>query len=207
MVPTLPSLSSIRLHLVFSPASPEQTGKRSGGAFQFRKRNLIFLQSDILPSGCLLTRRGTTGYTVSIGQDCVNHGSNLQSTIALSSGESEFYALTRGAALGLSLKSLMEDWGEKYDLIVLSDSSAARGTAARRGLGKLRRVQTRYLWIQERVANNDLTVKAVGTKDNLADLCTKLVNKETCERHMKTLCQEFREGKATGAKALESTLV
>ena len=58
-------------------------------------------------------------------------------------------------ALGLSLKSLMADWGQKYDLIVLSDSSAARGTAARRGLGKLRHVQNRYLWPQKRVATND----------------------------------------------------
>ena len=51
LVPTLPSLSSIRLHMVFSPASLEQTGKRSGGAFKFRKRNPIFhiLQSDMLP--------------------------------------------------------------------------------------------------------------------------------------------------------------
>ena len=64
---------------------------------------------------------------------------------------------TRGAALGLGLKSLMADWGQKYDLIVLTDSSAARGTAARRGLGKLRHVQARYFWVQERVANNDLT--------------------------------------------------
>jgi len=131
----------------------------------------------------------------------------LQSTIALGSGESEFYALTRGAALGLSLKSLTADWGQKYDLIVLSDSSAARGTAARRGLGKLRHVQTRYLWDQERVSNNDLAVKSVNTKQNLADLCTKPVSRETCDKHMRTLCQEFREGKASGAEALESTKV
>ena len=135
----------------------------------------------------------------------MKHGSNLQSTIALSSGESEFYALTCGAALGLSLKSLMADWGQKNDLIVLSDSSAARGTAARRGLGKLRHVQARYLWVQERVANNDLTVKSVNTKQHLADLCTKHLIREACEKHMRTLCQEFREGKASGAKALEST--
>ena len=115
-------------------------------------------------------------------QELVAH--QHQSTIALGSGESEFYALTRGAALGLSLKSLMADWGQKYDLIVLTDSSAARGTAARRGLGKLRHAQARYFWVQERVANNDLTVKSLNTKQNLADLCTKPVSRETCEKHM-----------------------
>ena len=81
---------------------------------------------------------------------------------------------------------------------------AARGTASRRGLGKLRHVQTRYLWIQERVAKNELKIIAVGTKQNVADLCTKPVNKDTCEKHMKTLGQIFATGKASGAKALES---
>ena len=127
-----------------------------------RPTNVIKAQTATTP-----TRRSTTGYTRSIGTHCVKHGSNLQSTVALSSEESEFYALTCGAALGLSLKSLMAGWGQKYDLIiVLSDSSAARSTAARRGLGKVRHVQTRYLWVQERMANNDLTVKSVNTKQN-----------------------------------------
>ena len=94
-----------------------------------RPTDLIKVHADSDHARCLLTRRSTTGYTISTGTHCVKHGSNLQSTIALSSGESEFYALTRGAALGLSLKSLMADWGQKCDLIVLSHSSAARGTA------------------------------------------------------------------------------
>ena len=59
----------------------------------------------------------------------------------------------------------------------------------------------------KRVASNDLKIVAIGTKHNTADLCTKPVKKETCERHMKTLCQEFRAGKALGAKTLESSQV
>ena len=172
-----------------------------------RPLNVIKVHADSEHAGCPLTRRCTTGYTISIETHCVKHGSNLQSTIALTSGESEFYALTRGAALGLSLKSLMADLGQKYDLIVLSDSSTARATAARRDLGKPRHLHTRYFWVQECVGNNDVTVKSVNTRQNLADLCTKPVNRETCEKHMRTLCQEFREEKTSGAKALESTKV
>ena len=117
-----------------------------------------------------------------MGQHCIKHGSNLQSTIALSSGESEFYALVRASAIGLSIKALMQDWGAERALEIYSDSSAARGTASRRGLGKLRHVQTRYLWIQERVAENHLRICPIGTKNNLADLCTKL--RETHEEHV-----------------------
>ena len=59
-----------------------------------RPTNVIKVNADSDHAGCLLTRRSPTGYTISIGTHCVKHGSNLQSTIALSSGESEFYALT-----------------------------------------------------------------------------------------------------------------
>ena len=44
---------------------------------------------------------------------CVKHGPNLQSTISLSS---EYYALVKASAIGMSVRALLEDWGEKYDL-------------------------------------------------------------------------------------------
>ena len=162
----------------------------------------VFCDSD--HAGCLLTRRSTTGLVIMVGKHTIKTTSNLQSTIALSSGESEFYALVKACAFGLSVQALYNDWGLTMDLVVASDSSAARGTASRRGLGKLRHVQTRYLWIQERVAKNELKIVAVGTKQNVSDLCTKPVNKDTCEKHMKSLNQVFAKGKASGAKNLES---
>ena len=162
----------------------------------------VFCDSD--HAGCLLTRRSTTGLVITVGKHTIKTTSNLQSTIALSSGESEFYALVKACAFGLSVQALYRDWGLQMDLVVASDSSAARGTASRRGLGKLRHVQTRYLWIQERVAKNELKIAAVGTKQNVSDLCTKPVNKDTCEKHMKSLGQIFATGKASDAKSLES---
>ena len=99
----------------------------------------VFCDSD--HAGCLLTRRSTTGLVITIGRHTIKTTSNLQSTIALSSGESEFYALVRACAFGLSVQALYRDWGLEMDLVVASDSSAARGTASRRGLGKLRHVQ------------------------------------------------------------------
>ncbi len=37
----------------------------------------------------------------------------------------------------------------------------------------MRHVQTRFLWIQERVANGDLNIEAIRGKANPADLMTK----------------------------------
>ena len=152
-------------------------------------------------------RKSTSRIVCMAGRHCVKHSSNLQSTIALSSGESEYYAAVKAAALGLSLKALLADWGIEVSITVLSDSSAARGAASRRGLGKLRHVQTRFLWLQERVACEDLKLEAVNTRKNLADLLTKPMTREVCERHVSTMNQVFETGKARGAKALESAKV
>ena len=121
------------------------------------------------------------------GPPPLKHGSNLQSTIALSSGESEFYGLVKGASIGLGLDSLMLDWGLKLKLELASDSSAARGHVQRRGLGRMRHVQSRYLWIQERVGQGDFTIAAVPGARNIADTLTKSVGGILLRRHLATM--------------------
>ena len=49
-------------------------------------------------AGCALTRRSTKVLTTMLGRHCVPHASNVQSTIALSSGQSESHGLVRGCA-------------------------------------------------------------------------------------------------------------
>jgi hypothetical protein len=93
--------------------------------------------------------------------------------IALSSGESEFYALGSAAQRGLGLVSLLEDLGIYVSLEVHSDSSAAKGTSGRIGLGKAKHISTAYLWLQVAIRDRVLTVKTVKGEDNVADLMTK----------------------------------
>ena len=86
-----------------------------------------------------------------VGGHAVKHTSNLQGATGLNVSECEYYALTHGAAHCLGLRSYMADLRLEKSLEILSDSSAARAFASRRGLGRQRHVQIRYLWLQERV--------------------------------------------------------
>ena len=124
-----------------------------------------------------LTRKLTTGMIAFYGQHVLKHSSNMQSTIALSTGESEYYALVKGGSTGLGIQSLFADYGHgiKAAVTIESDSNAAKGTVNRVGLGKARHIQTRYLWLQERVAKNHLKVVHVPGKQNRSDVLTKLV--------------------------------
>ena len=50
------------------------------------------------------------------------------------------------------------DLGLKFDLDLETDSSAAKGVASRRGVGKIRHIEMNQLWLQEKVANKDVAV-------------------------------------------------
>ena len=153
---------------------------------QQKEPDQLRIQVDSDHAGCAVTRRSTTGMVALYGTHNLKHSSNIQSTISLSTGESEYYALIKGGSVGLGLQSLLQDFGLSVRVVVESDSNAAKGTVNRQGLGKARHIQTRYLWIQERIARQDMKVLHVPGKRNRADVLTKSVPgvqmKSTMER-------------------------
>ena len=75
--------------------------------------------------------------------------SRTQKTVALSSGEAEMIAVVKGVSEGLGVKALAADWGNKYKLVGLCDSSAAMGIVARKGVGKIRHLDVGMMWVQD----------------------------------------------------------
>ncbi|CAK0892634.1 unnamed protein product [Prorocentrum cordatum] len=155
---------------------------------------VIMVDSDT--AGDKVSRRSTVGQVAFVGKHVVKHMCNILQVIGLSSGENEYYAISAGACTGLGIKGILEDWNVVCELKVVSDSSAARGFSSRRGVGKQKHIQTRYLWVQERLAMRHLDLGKFGTKENRADLLTKPLTKKEMEEHMKGINQEFREGRA-----------
>ena len=146
-------------------------------------------------AGCPVTRRSTTGMIVMRGKHVLRHGSWLQIPISLSSAEAEFYALTKGAAYLLGTESHFGDWGIDTGLIRVlhTDSSSAKSFSSRRGLGKQRHVNTRYLWLQDQVAAGHLRVDKIKGDDNSADLLTKALSFEMIKGHLSRISCEIRE--------------
>ena len=81
----------------------------------------------------------------------------------------------KGGSTALGIQSLLQDLGLDLPAVVESDSNSAKGTVSLIGLGKARHIQTRYLWLQERVAINHLKVVHVPGKSNRVDALTKSV--------------------------------
>ena len=67
----------------------------------------------------------------------------------------------------------------------------ARLSPARRGLGKLRHLDTNYLWIQEKAAKSDPNFKKVAGVDTGADLFTKTLSWTEIQSHIHKVSSQF----------------
>ncbi|CAK0865232.1 unnamed protein product [Prorocentrum cordatum] len=87
-------------------------------------------------------------------------------------------ALMGGTSDLLYFKSLLEFMGFTVATTLLTDSSAARGIAKREGVGKVRGLEARVLWLQQAIKRKLMDLGTVGTDDNKADLGTKILGYE-----------------------------
>ena len=107
------------------------------------------------------------------GSHLIKSWSSTQPSISLSSGEAEYYGVVKATGIALGHQSVMAEMRMSADVRVWSDSSAAVGMCGRSGLGKFRHVQTRTLWVQERVRSGAIELRKVSGLVNPADLFTK----------------------------------
>ena len=150
-------------------------------------------------AGCLKTHTSTTGMVLMRNAHCLKVSSHTQSTISLSSGESECYGIVKCAAIGLGARSMLADFGMSADVVVRTDSSCGLAVGSRRGLGRLRHVQTRYLWVQQRVQEGDLRFKEEPGDTNGSDVLTKPLDEKRMTNLLTMMGYAFRRGRTAVA--------
>ena len=121
--------------------------------------------------------------------------SSTQQVIALSSGEAEYYGMVKGAGNALGISGVLQDMGIKYDVVVYTDSSAAKGISSRRGLGKVRHIELNELWLQDQVARGKVTVRKIRGEDNISDRLTKHSSSERIKQTMSGTMQRIVHGR------------
>ena len=105
--------------------------------------------------------------------------------------------------MAFGYQALLEDVDVRLPVRVWTDSSATMGICSRSGLGKLRHVDTRSLWVQQRVRENEMERRKVRGEVNPADLSTKHLSSEDRVRSlMKLFGCRFEDGRAQEAPQL-----
>jgi len=121
--------------------------------------------------------------------------SSTQASIAQSSGEAEYYALVRAASEALGMQSIMRDLGWDCKIRLLVDSSAAKSIASRTGLGKLRHLGIKFLWLQECVRRGKVVLSKVRGDINPADVLTKPKSLEDMRLLLNFSCLDWCDGR------------
>ena len=129
------------------------------------------------------------------GSHCLKTYSRTQETVVLSSGESEFYGIVKAATMGLGMKGLFADLGLEVEVQVNTDSSAAKSIASRRGAGRVRHIEVREMWVQDRVNKGELRIVKVKGENNVADGLTKHVDRSKMDYYMKQCGFVFKDGR------------
>jgi hypothetical protein len=103
----------------------------------------------------------------------VNIGCKTQGIIATSSGEAELYGIGNALLEALGLRSQLSERGHDMEVHVRCDSSSARAIALRLGVGRLKHLDVKLLWIQEVLKQPHMKLTSIKSADNPADIGTK----------------------------------
>ena len=124
-----------------------------------------------------------------LGRHCIKTWSSTQGAVALSSAEAEFYAMIEAVIRGKGILSLMQEIGfvvtERIQLF--TDSSAAKSFVSRTGLGRMKHLEIRDLWLQREVGLGKVLVNKVEGPRNPADLLTKYLKRWEIELRLKLM--------------------
>ncbi|CAK0851823.1 unnamed protein product, partial [Prorocentrum cordatum] len=117
--------------------------------------------------------RSVGGGFLFIGSHLIDGWSGQQGNRALSSAGAVFKGIVNGLARGIWLRNVMLDMGFEMTLQVNPGSSGAKGIAPRWGSGRVRHLATKYLWAQEKVRDETITMAKIRADTNRADMQTK----------------------------------
>lgn len=129
--------------------------------------------------------------------------SRNQKTLAMSSGEAELYAIVSGVSEGIGVQSVLADYGIQANVHVYTDSSAAIGITKRYGNGRIRHLQTQFLWIQGLIADSRVTIHKVGGKASPADLMTKYLSGECIKENLDRMHLSRASDRPSNAPSVE----
>eukprot|EP00971_Amphidinium_carterae_P087692 1734985-Amphidinium_carterae.1 len=160
------------------------------------------MQTDSDHGGDVQTRASTSGWVARRGNHYIGGGTSTQQVIACSSGEAEYYAGLKGASEGLGIGAIAKELGMSLSLHLETDSSASYGTCKRRGHGKLKHMEIKYLWLQQAVYAERLSIQKIPRSENRSDLFTKACDIKDLEEHLKGL-NMTRTNKPTEAKGMK----
>ncbi|KAL5804929.1 hypothetical protein ACOSQ3_031729 [Xanthoceras sorbifolium] len=122
-------------------------------------------------------RRSTTNYVFTLAKGPVNWKSTLQSTVALSTTEAEYMAVSEAVKEAIWLQGLLEDLGSLQEHFnVYCDSRSAIHLAKHQVYhAHTKHIDVRLHFVRDIIDEGNIFLQKIGTAENPADMMTKAV--------------------------------
>lgn len=123
-----------------------------------------------------LDRKSVSGYLFKIYGNTVSWASRKQQTVAMSSSEAEYVALSTAASEGIWLKGILEDLGVmKADepFKIFEDNHGCIAMAKNTECKRAKHIDIRHHFLRDHVLAGTFNVEPIGTRGQLADIFTK----------------------------------
>jgi hypothetical protein len=128
-----------------------------------------------------INRRSISGYCFTLGVGAVSWKSKKQTSVALSSTEAEYMALTQAAKEAIWIKSLLKELqrflGEAV-LIHVDNQSCIALAKNPEFHARTKHIDIQHHFIREKVEDGTIKLEYCPTKQMVADVLTKAVNKD-----------------------------
>ncbi|GJU14045.1 retrovirus-related pol polyprotein from transposon TNT 1-94 [Tanacetum coccineum] len=136
--------------------------------------------ADVDHVGCQDTRRSTSGSAQFLGDRLVSWSSMKQKSIAISSTEAEYTALSGCCSQILWMRSQLTDYGFKFNKIPLyRDNKSALALCCNNVQhSRVKHIDILYHFIKEQVENRIVELYFIRTEYQLADIFTKPLPRE-----------------------------
>ncbi len=148
--------------------------------FEGRSCELAGYADADLASSDLDKRRSTTGYVFTLGGTAVSWTSKLQKTVALSTAEAEYIAVTESSKEMVWLQNFLRELGkEQKNGILYSDSQSAIFLAHNPAFhSRTKHIELKYHYIRYLLEEKVLQLVKIRGEANPATMFTKVVTLE-----------------------------
>ena len=130
---------------------------------------------------CVDTRRSVTGFIFFLGCCVICWQSKQQTSVALSSMEAEYMAACAASQEAIWLIRLLKEFGCLFTkpITLMEDNQSCIYLSRNPGdFAKSKHIDMRYHFVREQVEAGTIILKKVDTKDNLADIFTKPLDRQ-----------------------------
>ena len=147
--------------------------------------HILIGYSDSDWAGDMETRHSTSGYVFKVYGNTVSWSSKKQNTVAKSTTEAEYVALSHATQEAIWLRRLLTDIREILDnaSTIFEDYCGAIELSKNpRFHERTKHIDVSYHFVREQVKLNNIIVKYCPTQDMLADVMTKGLAKDTFQK-------------------------